>query len=110
MGNWRLLKLQTADAFTNMAVDEAVMKARIENRVPNTLRLYQWEPSAVSIGRFQTLNNEIHVDNCKKHGVDIVRRITGGGAVYHDQNRELTYSKCHGIIREGRWRNLHKNC
>ncbi|MQY62016.1 lipoate--protein ligase family protein, partial [archaeon] len=36
MGNWRLLKLETADAFTNMAVDEAIMKARIENRVPNT--------------------------------------------------------------------------
>lgn len=92
MGNWRLLKLETADAFTNMAVDEAIMKARIENRVPNTLRLYQWKPSAVSIGRFQTLADEIHVDNCKKHGVNIVRRITGGGAVYHDQNGEITYS------------------
>jgi lipoate-protein ligase A len=92
MDNWRLLKLETADAFTNMAVDEAIMKARIENRVPNTLRLYQWKPSAVSIGRFQTLADEIHVDNCKKHGVNIVRRITGGGAVYHDQNGEITYS------------------
>ena len=92
MDNWRLLKIQTADAFTNMAVDEAIMKARIEDRVPNTLRLYQWSPSAVSIGRFQTLADEIHVDNCKKYGVDIVRRITGGGAVYHDQNGEITYS------------------
>ena len=92
MEDWRLLKLQTADAFTNMAVDEAIMKAKIENRVPNTLRLYQWTPSAVSIGRFQTLADEIHVDNCKTYGVDIVRRITGGGAVYHDQNGEITYS------------------
>jgi len=74
-----------------MAVDEAIMKARTENRVPNTLRLYQWSPSAVSIGRFQTLADEIHVDNCRKHGVDIVRRISGGGAVYHDQEGELTY-------------------
>jgi len=92
MDYWRLLKLQTADAFTNMAVDEAIMKARIGNRVSNTLRLYQWKPSAVSIGRFQTLADEIHIENCKKYGVDIVRRITGGGAVYHDQNGELTYS------------------
>jgi len=92
MDRWRLLKLETADAFTNMAVDEAVMKARIENRVPNTLRLYRWKPSAVTIGRFQTLDNEIHVQNCKNHGVDIVRRITGGGAVYHDSDGELTYS------------------
>ena len=92
MTKWRLLKLQTADAYTNMAVDEAIMKARIENKVPNTLRFYQWKPSAVSIGRFQTLADQIHVDNCKKHNVDIVRRITGGGTVYHDQNGELTYS------------------
>ena len=91
MDTWRLLKLSTADAYTNMAVDEAIMKARTENRVPNTLRLYQWSPSAVSIGRFQTLADEIHVDNCRKHGVDIVRRISGGGAVYHDQEGELTY-------------------
>ena len=92
MEDWRLLKRQTADAYTNMSVDEAIMKARIENRVPNTLRLYQWSPSAVSIGRFQTLADEIHVQNCKTHGVDIVRRITGGGAVYHDSEGELTYS------------------
>jgi len=92
MNNWRLLKLSTGDAYTNMAVDEAVMKARIENRVSNTLRLYQWNPSAVSIGRFQTLANEVYVEACRKHGVDIVRRISGGGAVYHDFKGELTYS------------------
>jgi lipoate-protein ligase A len=91
MDSWRLLKLQTADAYTNMAVDEAIMKARTDNRVPNTLRLYQWSPSAVSIGHFQTLADEIHVDNCKTHGVDMVRRISGGGAVYHDYEGELTY-------------------
>jgi lipoate-protein ligase A len=92
MGKWRLIKLKTADAFTNMAVDEAIMKARIEERVPNTLRFYQWKPSAVSIGRFQNLADEIHVENCKAHNVDIVRRITGGGAVYHDSKGEITYS------------------
>jgi lipoate-protein ligase A len=92
MDNWRLLGPKTADAFTNMAIDEAIMKARIENRVPNTLRFYMWNPSAVSIGRFQTLADEIHVENCRKHGVDMVRRITGGGAVYHDSEGEITYS------------------
>jgi lipoate-protein ligase A len=89
---WRLLKFKTADAYTNMAVDEAILKARIQNKVPNTLRFYRWNPSAVSIGRFQRLENEINVDNCKKYGVTIVRRISGGGAVYHDSQGELTYS------------------
>ena len=92
MGTWRLLKPEVGDAFTNMAVDEAIMKARIEDRVPNTLRFYRWNPSAVSIGHFQNLHNEIHVENCREHNVDIVRRITGGGTVYHDSDGEITYS------------------
>lgn len=75
-----------------MAIDEAVLTARIETRVPNTLRLYCWKPSAVSIGKFQVIENEVQVDNCKKLGVDVVRRITGGGTVYHDAENEITYS------------------
>jgi lipoate-protein ligase A len=89
---WRLLKLETHDAATNMAIDEAVLRARIADKVPNTIRFYQWKPSAVSIGRFQDINNEVNLDNCAEHGVDVVRRITGGGAVYHDSEDELTYN------------------
>lgn len=92
MDSWRLLKLQTADAFTNMAVDEAIMKAKVENKVSNTLRFYQWHPSAVTIGRFQKISDEINIQNCKKYGIDIARRISGGGAVYHDSDGEITYS------------------
>jgi len=92
LADWRLLKLETHDAFMNMAIDEAVLTAKIENRVPNTLRLYCWKPSAVSIGKFQVIENEVQVDNCKKLGVDVVRRITGGGTVYHDAENEITYS------------------
>ena len=76
----------------NMAIDEAIMKARIENCVQNTLRFYCWKPSAVSIGRFQSVEKEVHLDNCRKHGIDVVRRITGGGTVYHDAEDEITYS------------------
>jgi lipoate-protein ligase A len=89
---WRRLKLETNDAFTNMAIDEAIVNARIKNLVPNTLRLYQWKPSAVSVGRFQDVANEVHVDNCRQMGVDIVRRNSGGGTVYHDSQGEITYS------------------
>jgi len=92
MNAWRLLKLEVRDAFTNMAVDEAILRARIEKMVPNTIRFYQWRPSAVSIGRFQDVFQEVHVENCKKHGVNVVRRISGGGAVYHDCGGEITYS------------------
>ena len=92
MSAWRLLRLETNDAFTNMAVDEAVVTARIAGLVPNTLRFYRWKPSTVSVGRFQDVFKEVNVENCRRHGVDIVRRITGGGAVYHDRDGEITYS------------------
>jgi lipoate-protein ligase A len=75
-----------------MAIDEAVLIARTKDSAPNTLRLYLWSPSAVSIGRFQEVENEVQLDNCRTEGVDVVRRITGGGTVYHDCDGEITYS------------------
>lgn len=92
MNAWRLLKLKTYNAFMNMAIDEAILTARINNLAPNTIRFYRWKPSAVSIGKFQDIQNETYIENCTKHGVDIVRRITGGGTVYHDTKDEITYS------------------
>jgi len=89
---WRLVSLDVNDAFTNMAIDEAITTARIDDIVPNTLRLYRWKPSAVSVGRFQDISDVVHVENCRKNGVDIVRRISGGGTVYHDATDEITYS------------------
>ncbi|MCW4031100.1 MAG: lipoate--protein ligase family protein [Candidatus Bathyarchaeota archaeon] len=92
MYTWRLIKLETNNAFMNMAIDEAILQSRTENLVPNTIRLYQWRPSAVSIGKNQNPNDTVYVASCRKHGVDIVRRNSGGGTVYHDQKGELTYS------------------
>jgi lipoate-protein ligase A len=92
LDTWRLLKLETHDAFMNMAIDESILRARIAEFAPNTLRFYRWKPSAVSIGRFQKIENEVQLENCRKYGVDVVRRITGGGAVYHDAGNEITYS------------------
>jgi lipoyltransferase/lipoate-protein ligase len=92
MSAWRLLKLKTCNGYENMAIDEAILTARIKDLVPNTLRLYRWKPSAVSIGRFQNIENEVQLGNCRKQGVDVVRRITGGGTVYHDCEDEITYS------------------
>ena len=89
---WRIIDLDVNDAYMNMAIDEAILTARIKELVPNTLRFYLWKPSAVSIGRFQNVFNEIQIENCQRQGIDIVRRITGGGAVYHDFKGEITYS------------------
>jgi lipoate-protein ligase A len=92
LDTWRLLRLEAHDAFTNMAIDEAVLNARVEGSVPDTLRFYRWKPSAVSVGKFQQVEKEVQIENCRLLDVDIVRRITGGGTVYHDADNEITYS------------------
>ncbi|MFN4133584.1 MAG: biotin/lipoate A/B protein ligase family protein [Candidatus Hadarchaeales archaeon] len=92
MKSWRLLPLRIDDAFTAMGIDEAVLRLNAEGKSPNTLRFWRWQPSAVSIGCFQSLEKEVAMDVAKKYGVDVVRRITGGGAVFPDPDGELTYS------------------
>lgn len=87
---WRIIPLSVQDAFLNMAIDEAVAEHVGKEAVLPTIRFYRWRPSAISIGYFQSLQQEVDQERCRELGVDVVRRRTGGGAVYHD--KELTYS------------------
>jgi lipoate-protein ligase A len=89
MTEFRLLETGFLDAFTNMAIDEAVMQLHKKGDLP-TIRFYGWKPHAVSIGYFQGIEEEINLQRAKELDVDVVRRITGGGAVFHEH--ELTYS------------------
>jgi len=89
---WRVLPLEANDAVTNMAIDEAISEAVASGDAPPTLRFYRWHPSAVSIGYFQSLTDEVDLAACRDTDVDYVRRRTGGGAVYHDDAGEVTYS------------------
>lgn len=89
---WRLLDLMTSDCYTQMAIDEAVAFARGKGHSQNTIRLYRWKPSAVSVGYFQSVDDEVDLEACKKIGIDVIRRISGGGAVFHDYDGEITYS------------------
>ena len=79
-----------------MGLDEAVLESVASKSSLPTLRFYGWKPRAISIGYFQGVRDEVDIDACGRQGVDIVRRITGGGAVFHDA--EVTYSI---IIPEG---------
>jgi len=82
---FRLLDTGTKSAAMNMAIDEVLMLSG-----KPTLRFYDWDPPAVSIGYFQGIEQEVDLCRAKAEGVDVVRRLTGGGAVFHD--KELTYS------------------
>lgn len=89
---WRLIDMRVENAVTQMSIDEAIATARNLSGFPNTIRLYRWKPSAVSIGYFQSLLQEVDLEACSRLGVDVIRRITGGGAVFHDYDGEITYS------------------
>lgn len=94
MIQWRLIPFSVNSASMNMAIDEAISEyiAKDTTNFLPTIRFYGWKPSAVSIGYFQNLEREIDLISCKKHSIDFVRRRTGGGAVYHDIDGEITYS------------------
>ncbi|NHJ47786.1 MAG: lipoate--protein ligase family protein [Asgard group archaeon] len=90
---WRLIwSEEAASCYYNMGLDKAVQQAVANNEVPNTIRFYRWKPSAVSIGYFQSMRKVVNVEKCKELDIDYIRRLTGGGAVYHDFEGELTYS------------------
>lgn len=89
---WRVVAFEERSAFENMAIDEAVSNAVSKGESLPTIRFYGWKPSAVSIGYFQSMEKEVRLEECWRLGVDVVRRRTGGGAVYHDCDGEITYS------------------
>ncbi len=89
---WRIIDYTENTASMNMAIDEAVSESVATGISPPTIRFYGWLPSAISIGYFQSLEKEVDLDKCKEFEVGFVRRRTGGGAVYHDNKGEITYS------------------
>jgi lipoate-protein ligase A len=75
----------------NMAIDEAMLEALIHHRVAfSTVRFYAWHPPALSIGRLQRIPSSFDPAQCRKLGLDWVRRPTGGRMVLH--GGDLTYS------------------
>jgi lipoyl(octanoyl) transferase len=88
--HWRFLDTGRNIGAYNMALDEELLARAQAGETMPVLRFYTWDPAAVSIGRFQKIEEAVNAGACKRHGIDIVRRITGGRAVLHW--RELTYS------------------
>lgn len=86
--NFRLIIEGRNNAYRNMAIDRALLISYKDVKIP-TLRFYQWEVAALSLGYFQEIPEEL-IKKCKERNVAIVRRPTGGKAVLHDD--EITYS------------------
>lgn len=86
---WRVSTTYNLDAFTNMAMDLALLDSFIKNDEKPILRFYSWQKPTISIGRNQN-DNDINLVYCNKNNIDIVKRPTGGKAVFHQG--EFTYS------------------
>jgi len=90
MKMWQLIvEPEPLPGSWNMAVDERLF--RLAEASPRTfLRFYRWERPTASLGYSQDAARVVDADFCRGHGIDIVRRMTGGKLVLHD--REVTYS------------------
>ncbi len=86
---WRLLVDGALPGAVNMARDAAILEAVAGGDAPPTLRLYGWQPPCLSLGRHQGLE-AADLGFCRAHGIDVVRRPTGGRALLH--HHELTYA------------------
>lgn len=85
--NWRLLDTGSQPAAYNMALNKVLVESRSNNIAPNTLRFLDFKPNAALVGYHQAINLEIDEKYCRQHGIDINRRMTGGGAIYMDEGQ-----------------------
>jgi lipoate-protein ligase A len=87
---WRLVDTGPLPGPENMAIDEALLSCFDPKTSTPVLRLYGWSPPALSLGRFQMAEEVLDLPLCRDLGVPLVRRVTGGGVIFHAD--ELTYS------------------
>ncbi len=81
-----------------MAIDEAIFRCYDKGATPPTLRFFRFLPSAITVGYAQDIDSVINTDKCRELEIPFVRRITGGGTVYHDYDGEVTYSIVTDVI------------
>lgn len=86
---WRLLRNGQHNAAMNMAIDESILLGQGSSPQP-TLRFYDWSQPALSFGYFQPIAREVDVAACTSRGIELVRRMTGGGTVVHGW--DVTYA------------------
>jgi lipoate-protein ligase A len=99
--DWQLIHDGPQSPALHMALDEVLTAEVAEGRRPPTLRVWEWACPAVIIGSFQSLRNEVDPEGADRHGITVVRRISGGGAMFVEPGTTITYSLCvpDGLVR-----------
>ena len=83
---FRVVDTGLRDGRRQIAFDQALIEGRKAGTIPDTIRFLRFPPTAL-IGRHQALSREVRVDYCRANGIGLVRRITGGGAIYFDEGQ-----------------------
>ncbi len=89
---WQLIHEGPQMPATHMALDAVITDEVGAGRRPPTLRIWEWSAPAVVIGRFQSLRNEVDMQAAQEHGIAVVRRVSGGGAMFVEPGNTITYS------------------
>ncbi|MEM3552690.1 MAG: biotin/lipoate A/B protein ligase family protein [Candidatus Bathyarchaeia archaeon] len=82
MNSWRIIKYSFPNPAMNLAMEEALLRVRLEKSKSNVLWFWVNTPSII-LGCFSTFD-ELNLAKCKELKIPVLRRISGGGAVYHD--------------------------
>ena len=90
--DWQLVHGEAYSPVMQMALDQVLADEVGAGRRKPTLRIWEWNEPAVVIGSFQSLKNEVDLENAAKFGFDVVRRISGGGAMFMEAGTAITYS------------------
>ncbi|MFA9502526.1 biotin/lipoate A/B protein ligase family protein [Natrinema sp. H-ect1] len=88
--DWRLIRDEPRDGATQMALEEIAARTALEDGL-RTVRTYSWEPSTLSLGYRQDADT-VDWDFCEREGIDVTRRQTGGGGIYHDRYADISYT------------------
>lgn len=83
---FRVIDTGIRDGRRQIAFDQAMIDAHKAGKIPDSIRFLRFPPTAL-IGRHQALSREINLDYCRANGIGMVRRITGGGAIYFDEGQ-----------------------
>ena len=89
---WELLHEAPQAPELHMALDAVITDEVGAGLRPPTLRIWEWSEPAVIIGRFQSLKNEVDPEGAERYGVKVVRRVSGGGAMFVEPGNTITYS------------------
>lgn len=89
---WELIHVGPQSPALHMALDQHITDQVSRDERRPTLRVWEWASSAVVIGRFQSLMNEVDAEAATRHGIEVVRRVSGGGAMFIEPGNTITYS------------------